>query len=227
MPTRFITTTKTPTIDSAKYSVIILSSIPVGRGLYTTPISMYPVNNRETVLDNQYNSIRNVFPRSDVLIVSGYNTNLIAVRKPKEVRLIENQNYTESSEVEEARLGVNATNTESVIFISGNILFSDETLNQIKTRPSAILIDRKSEEDGSVGTTDDKSKLENMSYGLMNKWCGISHLTGKELELFKHMVNAKSKTKLCLFEIFNLLIRKGSTIYTIDHNVGFLQRNIK
>lgn len=226
--TRFITSTKTPLIDTAKYSVAILASLPLGRSLTGTPISLYPVNNRYNVLGAQYDAIKTVFPKSDVFLITGYNTHQIVGQKPNGLRIIENQKYQTCGEAEEVRLVLNAINTPSVITISGDLLFDETALNQIKTKHSSILIDPSIHDDSVVGTINNKSKLENMSYGIQNKWCGIAHFANKELFSLVQAANVKSKANLCLFELINYIIHhRHGIIYTVEHNAGYIQKVVK
>jgi len=223
--TRFITTTKVPPSDSARYTVVLLSSLPIGKSMYGTPVSLYPINSKETVLDIQYQAIKTVFPKSDIYIITGFNTLQVVNRRPLGLRVLENQNYEHGGEVEELRLGLNIINTPSIITISGNMIFNDEALNQIRTKHSSILVDSTIENDNIVGTITDNAKLENISFGIPNKWCGISHFTGKELESLKSLANIKSKANLCMFELINTLVHnRNGIIYTINHIAGYIKR---
>lgn len=221
---RFITTTKTKQIDSSNYSVVLLSSIPQERMVYGPAISLYPVNSTDTVLDAQYSAIRSIFPKSSVFLVVGHNASQVINRCPKGIHIIENQKYDECGECEELKLGVNASITDNIVVICGNIIFDEMALLQIKTNHSSVIIDRNSNDTGAIGLIDNQSRLESMSFGLADKWCGISLFRDKELSSLKSIVNTKSKSNICLFEVINGIITRKGIIYTIQHRQGSIQR---
>lgn len=221
---RFITTTKIKQSDSSNYSIILLSSIPQERMLYSPPISLYPVDSHNNVLSYQHKIIKAVFPKSEIFLVVGHNSSQVINKCPRDIHIIENQRWNELGEAEELKLGINATITESIIIISGNMIFDTSTLSQIKTTHSSILVNNKVNDDGAIGTINNNSKLENMAFGLDNKWQYISHFNGKELELLRSICNTKTKANLCSFECINKVINRGGIIYTIQHSEGFIQR---
>lgn len=224
MNNRFITTTKAKPADTSIYSVCILASIPQERMLYSPPISLYPIDSYNTVLSYQYKTIRSVFPKSNIFLVVGHNAHQVIPKCPKDVHIIENQKYTEFGEAEEIKIAINATITESVILISGNMVFDDKTLAQIKTSHSSVLVDKRTEDDGAIGIIENNSKLENMAFGLSNKWCYISHFNGKELDILRNVCNTKTKSNLCNFEVINTVINRNGIIYTVQRGDGFIQR---
>ena len=225
---RYITTTKNKQIDSGKYSILILASIPYEKMSYGPPVSLYQINAAQKLIDVQLEAISTCFPKSDIFMIAGHGISQIIPYKPKNLRVIENQKFEETGEVEELRLGLNSIVTESVITISANMIFNDITLNQVKTGHSSILVSSKIEEDGSVGTiVNTKSRLTNMGFGIPNKWCYISHFTGKELDILLNFVNTRSKANLCMFEAINSVINRHGLIYTVEHNNGLLKRIFK
>lgn len=221
---RFITTTKTKPGDSDKYSIVLLASLPQERMVYGPPISLYPVQGYNCVLEMQYHVIRTVFPYGHIYIVVGHNASQIINRCPKDIHIIENQRYEEFGETEELKLAINATITDSVITIGGNMVFDEQILTQAKTIHSSVIIDSESTDDGAVGVINNHSRLENLAFGLPKKWCYISHLMGKELDAMKSFVNTKSKSNLCMFEAINAITSKRGIIYTVERNKGLLQR---
>lgn len=221
---RYITTTKSQSNDSDKYSIILLASLPQERMVYGPPISLYPIQGYDSVLQMQCRVIRNVFPNGHIYIIVGHNANQIITKCPKDVHILENQKYNEFGEIEELKLGINAAITSSVITISGNIVFDEKILGQAKTPHSSIIIDSTSNDDGAVGIINNQSRLENMAFGLPTKWCYISHFVGKELDGIRGFVNIRNKSNLCMFEAINAITSKRGIIYTVERNDGLLQR---
>lgn len=222
---RFVTTTKTKPKDSSEYTVLILASVP-GERMRTAPgIGLFPVDNTY-LLDLQYKAIREVFPKGDVILISGASIGQIIERCPKGLRILENQNFLGSGETEELRLGLNACVTESVILLCGNVCTDTTALAQIKTRHSSILIDSNNFCEKEIGVTHNNSKAEHLSFGIPDKWCGLLHITGHELTQIRKFANIRTKSDAFLFDAINFSLSHDGLIYTVN-NKGSVRRVTK
>lgn len=225
---RFITSTKNHILDSENYSIVILASIPQERALYSPPISLYPISSHEILLEQQYKVIKEAFPKGQIYIVVGHYAPQVIAKCPKELHIIENQKFNEFGECEELKLAINATITKNIILVSGNILFDSTTLLQMKSPHSSILItEGQSNDQTLVGTISNQAKLENMAFGLNNQWCNISCFTGRELNILTNIVNTKTKSSLCMFEVINSLINRNGIVYTVKLNNSLCRRIYK
>lgn len=141
------------------------------------------------------------------------------------VRLIENQLWEKTSEVETLRLALNILpNLERVLFISGDVLFDKPTIDFISPYRSSTLYYMEDNED-EIGINFDKSKdnkLSGVGYCLNAKWGHITYLAGKELDILKKFCLPKNG-KLEMWEFLNYMIKNGGNV-ACDPAKGYIKR---
>lgn len=222
--TRFITSTKSGT-DSSSYTIILYGSKPIDRMRSFGAKSFLQVTKLQTVIDLQIEAIRTVYPKSEVILVSGFDFDKSVKIKPTNVKIIENSRFEETNEIEDIKIGVNASLNPNIIIISSDIIFNASALVQLKNRGSCVLLDSKkqfSPED--VGCTWNDTRVEMLAYGIPNQWCHIAQFSGKELELLKKFVNLKGKGSLVSYEAINYIVKNGGKICPVSQVSGHCRK---
>lgn len=189
-------------------SVLILAGAIGYRMKSYGPKSMLTIGEK-TVLDYQVESIKRVYPKSEIVIVIGFGAEKIVKNKPNGVRLVENQLYENTGELTQLRLGLNNITENNIIIINGDILFNDKAISIVSSK-SSLLIDQQNKlPESEIGAVVSENMVTNLSHGLDKNWCNICFVTGKELQHLRRFVNNRDKEKLFFFEAINYLIERN------------------
>lgn len=222
---RFILPIKPALTDSSNISVVILGSIPNDRMKTMPAVSLMMVNKQQSVIELQYESISAAYPKSEIILVSGHDSQQVIDKRPKRIRIVENQLFQECGEIEELKLAVNNVTTDSILIIKGNTIFDSNAIKQLRNHGSCTMIDRKDQmTKDSLGVISNSSKLENIAYGIEDKWCYTTYLEGKEFSMLRKFVNMRAKSKMCLFEALNYIVSNGGLIYCVGQHEGYLRQ---
>ena len=202
--------------DRNDITVIILAA-NIGYGMKSYgPKSLLNINDKETILEYQINILQTTFPSCEIILVVGFQADRIIKKCPPGIRIIENQLYETTNEVEQIRLALNSTLTDNVIIIKDDIVFNQETLKTITKNKSCIIYDSGNQMDNNnVGVTVVNGYATIFSYDIETKWCHILYLAKKEMEVLKSICNKRNKERLYLFEILNVLLKRISRIKAI------------
>lgn len=222
---RFTVPIKSKSNDSANTTVIILASIPNDRMKTMPSVSLMMVDKQNHVIDIQVEAIRTVFPKSDIVLVTGHDATQVIEHRPTCVRIVENQMYESRGENEELRLGLNNSTTDNTLIISGNCIFNSNALQHLKNHASCTLIDKRQQIDkDSLGVISNNGRVENIAYGVMDKWCYITYLEARETKILRKFASAKNKSNMCFFEAINYVTSHGGVINTVGQQNGYLRR---
>ena len=187
-------------------SVIILASNPGYRMKSHGPKCLLEVDGK-TILSHQIKAIEQKFPKAEIILVVGFFAERVIKQVPQDIRIIENQLYDNTNEMEQVRLALNNMVTNSALIVNGNTFFDFNTLkNIIPTKSCIVAQDQKSNE--NIGITVVNGKATIMGYGLEKEWCNIVYLESKELVKLKASCNKKNCNKMYLFEGLNLILEK-------------------
>ena len=190
------------------FSIIIPSAGEGTRIKSFGPRSLLPVNNC-TVIERQTQLIREVFPNSQIILVSGFEANKLMNRAPNGIISIENERYLETNVLRSIGIGLRACIHDHVIVLYGDLVFNQELLEFPLNKSCVLHSTTEIVTETEVGCTINDGKLENMFYGLPNKWFSVLYLTGKELKLFKTIAFDKQKEKMYGWEAVNETIESG------------------
>lgn len=195
---------------SIRLSVIIPSATQGNRMKSVGPRSLIQVGNI-SLFEYQMEIIREVFPNSEFIIVSGFDSCKLMNRVPKGTICVENERYAETNVLRSIGIGLRAAVNDNVLILYGDTIINRQALD-FSISNSCIVYDTSYEANElEVGCTVDQNKLENIFYGLGNRWTSLTYLTGKELSLFKSIAFDKQKEKLYTWEAINEVIEKGGT----------------
>lgn len=222
--TRFITDIKQKNPKSENISIVILSSVMQPRTKTIGPISLLELNSKQNVMDHQIAALKIAYPKSEVILVCGYESHKISNLKPKGLKIIENPFFEERGNAEEIRLALNIVNNKTVMIIDGYTIFNPQAISLIDGHASSILIKETNDGKDNVGCYNDSGPLKILAYGHNNIWQNIGIFEERELTLIQKFVNIKSKNKYCYHEIINYVINNGGRINVVSQKFGFIQR---
>jgi len=173
-----------------------------------------------SILENQVEIFKLHYPYSEIILVAGYEVDKIVKNKPKCVRVVENQLYESTNEVEEARLGLNNSTSDNVLLVFGDIYFSENLIRDLPTKESTIIVDKNEAmlaDDVGVTIVDNYATI--LSYAIPTpKWTKIALIRDKELKLLKQFVNDRNNNKMYLFEGLNYVLNKNGKIKSFKTN---------
>ena len=196
--------------------IILAANISYGMKSYG-PKSLLNINTHETLIEYQLNLIQTSFPRADIVLVVGFLADRIIKRCPPGVRIVENQLYETTSEVEQIRLALNCTLTDNVLILKDSILFNVDTLCNISKNNSCLLYDSKNQIDKSnIGVTIIDGYATVFSYDIDTKWCHIVYLIKRDTKLLRAICNKKDRAKMYLHEALELMLQRTGKMCAIE-----------
>ena len=197
---------------------IIILAANIGYGMKSYgPKTLFNINDKETLLEYQINLLQTTFVNSDIILVVGFMADRIIRKCPPGIRIIENQLYETTNEVEQIRLALNCTLTDNVLIIKDDIIFNQETLNSITRNKACLIYDSKNQiDEDNIGLTVVNDQATIFAYGASNRWCHIIYLTQKEIKILKSICSKRNIEKLYLFEVLNILLEKVGKINAIE-----------
>jgi len=196
--------------------IILAANIGYGMKSYG-PKTLFNINDKETLLEYQINLLQTTFFNCEIILVVGFMADRIIRKCPPGIRIIENQLYETTNEVEQIRLALNCTLTDNVLIIKDDIIFNQQTLQAI-TRDKACLIYDSGNRiyNTNIGVTIVDNYATIFAYGTKNKWCHIIYLTKKEVKLLKSICNKRSLEKLYFFEVLNMVLERSGKMKAIE-----------
>lgn len=213
-----------PIFENKEITILILGADVAQRKKSHGPKSLLALGTKWNIIEAQLDAIKTVFPKADIVLVTGFQSQAI-VAKHYPVRIVENPFFEETSDVEQIRIGLNATLSDKVLIIGGDVAFDAPALMNIASHKTSILFDEVSKnDDDSVGITHNNNVLENMSYSIPNKWLHTLFIEGRELEMLKKFVRNKERSKLLFFEAVNYLVNNNALIRAIPQQNGAMYK---
>ena len=212
-----IAPTRRNRVDRNDITVIIMAA-NIGYGMKSYgPKSLLNINSSETLIEYQINLIKTSFSNADIILVVGFAADRLIKRCPPGVRIVENQLYETTNEVEQVRLALNCTLTNNVLIMKDDIVFNYETLYSITKDTSCIIYDSKQQIDSSnVGVTINDDSASIFSYDIENKWCHMVYLIQKDKEILQNICNKRDRGRMYLHEALNLMLQRTKKIKAIE-----------
>ena len=159
-------------------------------------------------------NIKCVFPNSDIIITTGFESDKIT--KKTNLRIVENQLHETTNTMEEVRLAFNNCMTDNIVFINGNMVIQEGSLQGITNRGSSVLV----EDDVSnneVGVTITDSYIQGFAYALKPKWKDIVYLEDREFKSLKKISSDRDINKWFLWEGLDKMLSKKCRLQPV-HN---------
>jgi len=171
----------------------------------------------KSILEHQIETVNLCLPKSDIIVVLGFECDKVIKVLDKRSRVVENQLYEETNTAESLRLALNNGVRDSVLIMHGDLKFNKETLLQCDFRKSFALVDSKEQfKESEIGVTIHNRTAMRFAYGLETKWAQITFLKGKELNLLKSICKNRERQRMYTFEILNEILDNGGVISTIE-----------
>jgi len=218
MSNRFITQIhkKVANKHKDKLTVVILAASMGYRMKSYGPKCLLKDKNNNTILDVQISTIQSVYPNAEIIVSIGFESDKVIKHVSSEVKIIENQLYEKTNVLEEVRLCLNNILNGHIIFIPDDILFNTHTINRIIRHGSSIVVDLYEQlPKTEVGVTIVENYATIFSYDIDIKWGQIVHLTGNELIAFKNICSDRTKGRLYIHEVLNILLNKKHILNSV------------
>jgi len=176
------------------------------------PKPLIKIKKNFSILENQIKIFQKLLPNSTIIIVCGFQSEILMDRCPEGIIKIENERYEETNVVRSLGMGLRAC-TKDVLICYGDLVFNEECIENMNLNKSSVFTGKDIMKDGEVGCiVNSKGKIENMMYDLDNKWGQILFLKGKELKMFKEACWNPENYNMFGFEAINKVIEQGGDI---------------
>ena len=177
------------------------------------PKCLLKANQKETILAKTISNIKKEYPYSDVIIVTGFESEKVIKSVPHSVRVVENTRYKETNIGESIRIGINASANKKLLIVYGDLIFNIYSIRGLTSDGPCVVVDSKSRfKENEVGVTIVDGLVTNFAYGLPNKWSQIAYFENESFEVLKSLCSDKRKNKLYPFELFNIIINNGINV---------------
>lgn len=172
--------------------------------------------NNETILGRQIRLIREVYGNNtEIILVGGYDIENIKQRYGRTVCVVENADYATTNITRSIKIGLDATRKDNILIVYGDLVFNENAL-ALPTNETSSLICSHGILSNEVGVTVVDDYISQYSYGLMRKWGQVIYLTGKNLQLFRSIVQCEHRRNYYGFELLNILLNKGNKIKAVE-----------
>lgn len=210
---------KQPVINNSQLSVIITAATMGKRMKSRGPKSLLQLQNNMTVLGSQLQTIWNVYPGCEIIVVVGFEANKIrnliwSLSHP--VRFIYNPLYDSTNVMYSIGLALQAVINNHIIILHGDLVFNNETITNLVGDQSKIVIENHNQiNDEEIGVAHHNNQVTNLAYGINPKWCQIAYLTGKELSIFERItLNHNMSKDWFFYEGLKRTIEKDGVLKT-------------
>jgi choline kinase len=180
------------------------------------PKSLLNVGN-EDIINRQIRILREQYPKSEIIIVVGFQSDQVIKKLPKGIKIVENELYNDTTPIRSIQMGLRVSTHENILILNSDLIFNHEALYSITSDNSCAIIDSmdriKSEE---IGVIIIDGKVSHFGYGLKPKWAQIIFINGNELSLFKKNIEENSKKNIYIFEVLNKVIEQGGIIKHLE-----------
>ncbi len=192
-----------------KYTIIIPAA-GLGKRMKTYgPKSLININETETILSRQIDSINDVFRKSEILVVGGYEYHKLS-SDCKNVKFLYNDQFETTNVLYSISTGLNKAKTDKVLVIYGDLVFNSACINLPFYKESAIVVSE-GMKDEEVGCIYHNDYLENMFHKLPKKWAQITYFTGQELKFLKQICKEPQVKYWFGFEAINNILNRGGS----------------
>lgn len=203
-------------------TVILLCDCPGYRMKSYGPLPLIQIQNNK-LLDIQIDSILSSIPNCEIILCVGFDSEKITkyVRqkyKKINIRIVENQLFTQSNSNESARLGLNNTLNNKILICDGNLLLNNKALSSIDYSQSCVLVEQHPCENLEIGVNiNEAEEAQYFSFGAYKTWSEILFLHNDEnIDFFRKVLSHQEKTKF-LFESINEMLKNDIVIKCIEN----------
>lgn len=232
---RFITSPKVgqSSIKKTDFVSIILFSENHGYRMKSYgPTPLIEIEGK-SLIERQIDSIKATFNNFEIILCSGFETEKTVTFIQENfsninIRVVENQVHYNSNCCESARLCINNTMNNKIIFCGGGVLITPEYLNTIDLNTSMIICQNQNDDSNfEVGVVHNNGCLEGLSIGVKNQyWTELLYLSNKKMIklLYSILSNPEYKNRF-IFEAINELPNKYSIMVKNNNQIPIIKVN--
>jgi CTP:molybdopterin cytidylyltransferase MocA len=197
---------------------IIIPAAGTGRRMKSYgPKPMIDLPGGETVLGRQIRVLRTVFPKSDLVVVVGYEADRVMRSLPPGVRAVENESYETTGVARSLGMGLRVALHRRILIVYGDLVFTAPAVSWAASAGPSVLLDSHGQMDSEeIGATVVGGFVTSFNYGLPAKWGQVALLAGRELDLFKRFVWSEDTRRHFGFEALNSVIDAGGRIRAVE-----------
>jgi choline kinase len=188
------------------------------------PVPLLKIGNK-SLIDIQIEEIRSVFSDFEIILCSGFGSLKIAkyirFRYPNlNVRIVENQLYEYSNSCESLRLCLNNTTNNKVLICSGELIINRDVLSLTTLKKPFIVSEENPNENLEIGiAANELGTVENLCYGIENKWSEILFLHDHEtVEAMRNVISDIDYKNRFVFEAINELSKTRRKLSVIKND---------
>ena len=234
--TRFITSPKN--LDSSHHkktdfvSVVLFSENHGYRMKSYGPVPLIKIDGK-SLIETQINAIKSTFSNFEIILCSGFETErTVNFIKEKfnniNIRVVENQVHYNSNCCESARLCINNTMNNKILFCGGGVLLTPTCLNLIDLNTSMVVYQNQNDDSNfEVGVVHHENRLEGMSIGVKNQyWIELLYLSDQKTiqYLYSILSNPEYKNRF-IFEAINELPNRHTILVKKNQNNPIIKVN--
>jgi len=192
---------------------IIIPAAGLGRRMKSCgPKPLISIKPNTTIIENQLKIFKKIVPNSNIILVTGFESDRLMNQTPDSLIKVENERYAETNVVRSIGMGLRACKND-VLIVYGDLIFNDFAIQALDFNNSCILVGNEIMNDKEVGCiVNSRGSVENMMYDLPVKWGQISFFRGRELNLLKQICWNPQSYGLFGFEAFNYIIANGGKL---------------
>lgn len=204
--------------DGSDLSIIITASnaSPYIKGGLAKPLISFA---GENLLTRQIRLLKNQYPLSEIIVVIGYQADLILKGvdfKNNKIKVVESELFAQYNIARSVSLGLRITSHENVLILNGNLVFNKEAISRFPTESYVVCDSFGQFKQEEIGCTVIDKYVSCFAYGLPTKWAQILFLTGRELNLFWELGERPESRKLYTFEVLNKMIEQGAHLRAVE-----------
>lgn len=189
-------------------SFIIIASLPI-KGMKTVGNVGLLTYNKTTILDKHISNIKEKYPKSEIVVVGGFEAKKIKkiISKYKNIKFIQHKITDRSNEVESFYKALSQIKYNKAVVFNVATIFSKILLSKLnlKHKNSCVILNTNKDFNSNLGAIINKDKkIENIFYNLPNKIANIYYLTNDHIDYAKSIESDILYNKY-VFELINLL----------------------
>lgn len=181
-------------------------------------VGLTEVTQKQNLFQQQYKSIRSVFPKSKIVYIYGFDgkrfSSFLKKQPLNNLVSIYNGLYSKHSHGYSLSLGLDKINNEdSCLIVFGYEPIDKTLLKNIKNaKRSVAIIDSKKESNVGCVLDHEENKINHIFFGLENYISNIYMLKKQELKILRDVYRSKQIDNMFLFEIMNNVIANNGTL---------------
>ena len=170
----------------------------------------------ETVIQRQIKQVHKRFTNYEIVIVGGFRSDKLFQYLPNNFIKVQNERFEETNVVRSIEIGINASTSENILIMYGDLVFEEGILNSLDTSETTMLVGANSQhhDTRSVGCVIVKNNVESACWKIPNKWSQILYIHENRLAQFKTCLGNE---KWFGFESINEMINKFGPIKAQVH----------